>query len=157
MSLPSSSHAYGIGLIAVIIGAAVGISYYQLYFIPEYNAKPHLDPKIINPGQTTNIAIVSGSSIEGNPQYFVPAKQPVQLGVSNVVVWQNNDNAAHFVTIDPKSDYKDRYSGDLDSPPIMPSKTFNFLFTQEGTVKYYCKVHAWMKGEVDIERGATTS
>ena len=76
MSLPSSSHAYGIGLIAVIIGAAVGISYYQLYFIPEYNAKPHLDPKIINPGQTTDIAIVSGSSIEGNPHTLFQRNSP---------------------------------------------------------------------------------
>ena len=62
MSQISSSHAYGIALIAVIVGAAVGVSYYQLYFIPEYNAKPHFDnPKITNPGQITTMNIVTGS------------------------------------------------------------------------------------------------
>src|SRR6266849_4333631 len=61
LSLPSSSHAYGIGLIAVIIGAAVGVSYYQLYFVPEYNAKPIIPEKILHPGQTITITIVKGS------------------------------------------------------------------------------------------------
>lgn len=84
-------------------------------------------------------------------------QQPVELGVNNLVIWQNHDNVAHYVTIDPKSDFKDRYSGDLDSPAIMPGKTFTFLFTQEATVKYYCKVHPWMTGEIDIEHGALTS
>jgi plastocyanin len=158
LSVPSSSHAYGIGLIAVLVGTGVGVVYYQMYYIPEYNAKPHFDdPKILNPGQTITITIVTGSSIQGNPQYFVPAKQAVQLGVSNLVLWQNNDNAVHFVTIDPTSNYKDRYSGNLDSPPIGAGKSFNFLFTQQGTVKYYCKVHTWMTGEIDVVTGAKTS
>ena len=159
MNAPTSSHAYGIGLIAVIVGAAIGISYYQLYFIPEYNAKPHFDdPKILNPGQTTDITIAEGSSSgPGNSQYFVPAKQPIQLGVNNLVTWKNGDSAMHFVTIDPQSDYTDRYSGPLDSPPIKAGDSYQFLFTQEGTVKYYCKVHSWMTGEIDVVHGAKTS
>ncbi len=157
MSVSASSHAYAIGLIAVIVGAAVGIGYYQLYFIPEFNAKPHVDPKILSPGQTTNIAMVAGSSNSDQQQNFVPKKQSIQLGINNLVVWTNNDNVAHFVTIDPSSKYKDLYSGDLDSPAIMPGKTFSFLFTQEGTINYYCKVHPWMKGEIDSVHGALTS
>ena len=160
MSAPTSSHAYGIGLIAVIIGTAVGISYYQLYFVPEYNAKPHFDdPKITNPSDTTTVHIAVGSAIgPDQSQYFVPAIQTVQLGVNNLVIWKNDDLPnVHFVTIDPKSDYKDRYSGDLDSSPIKAGDSFTFLFTQEGTVKYYCKVHPWMTGEIDVVHGAKTS
>src|ERR1700752_754317 len=89
LSLPTSSHAYGIGLIAVIVGCAVGVSYYQLYCIPEYNAKPHVDPKFLIPGQTTTITIVQGSSNSDQAQNFLPKKQTVQLGVNNLVVWQN--------------------------------------------------------------------
>jgi hypothetical protein len=54
LSLPSSSHAYGIGLIAVIIGAAVGVSYYQLYFVPEFNAKPIIPDKVLHLELKTN-------------------------------------------------------------------------------------------------------
>lgn len=154
---PKSSHAYGIGLVALIVGAAVSIGYYQLYFISEFNAKPHVDSKILNPGQTTKIDIVAGSSNSDQQQNFVPKKQGIQLGVDNLVVWKNDDNVAHYVTIYSSSNYKDRYSGDLDSPAILPGKTFSFLFTQEGTIKYYCKVHPWMKGEIDSEHGALTS
>ena len=75
MSQLTSSHAYGIALIAVMVGTAVGISYYQLYFLPEYNTKPHFDnPKIINPGQTTTINIVIGSVNQDQTQNFLPKK-----------------------------------------------------------------------------------
>lgn|SRR5574337_631546 len=156
LSIPAStSHAYGIGLIAVIVGAAIGIGYYQLYYIPEFNAKPILPEKVLKPGQTIQIAIVAGSVNQDQQQNFVPKKQEIQLGVDNLVVWTNQDSAAHFVT--PTSSYKDAYSGDFGSEAILPGKTYTFLFTQEAKIPYYCKVHPWMKGEVDIVPGALTS
>ena len=155
MSLPSSSHAYGIGLIAVIIGAAVGVSYYQLYFVPESNAKPIIPDKVKHPGQTITISIIKGSADTTQTQNFVPKIQPVQLGIDNLLVWQNNDDVAHYVT--PVKPFKDSYSGDLGSDAILPGKSYTFLFTQEGTIPYNCKVHPWMTGEIDIVHGATTS
>ncbi len=155
LSIPTSSHAYGIGLVAVIIGAAIGIGYYQLYYIPEYNAKPILPDKVIHPGQTTQITIITGSVNQDQQQNFVPKKQEVQLGVDNLVVWTNQDTAAHYVT--PDSSFKDAYSGDFGSDAIMPGKTYTFLFTQETKIPYYCQVHPWMKGEIDIVPGALTS
>ena len=156
MSQITSSHAYGIALIAIIVGTAVGISYYQLYFLPEYNAKPHFDnPKIANPGQTTTINIVTGSVNQDQTQNFLPKKQTVQLGIDNVVTWKNNDDAVHFVT--PVKPFKDLYSGDFGSEAIQSGKTYTFLFTQEGNIPYFCKVHPWMTGEIDIEHGALTS
>lgn len=154
-SSPTSSHGYGIGLLAVIVGVAVGVSYYQLYYIPEYNAKPIIPEKVLNPGQTTTITIVEGSVNQDQEQNFVPKKQEVQLGVNNLVVWTNQDSAAHYVT--PVKDYKDVYSGDFGSDAILPGKKYTFLFTQEATIPYYCKVHPWMKGEIDIVHGALTS
>ena len=155
MSVPTSSHAYGIGLVAVIIGAALGIGYYQLFYIPEYNAKPILPDKVIHPGQTTQITIVAGSVNQDQQQNFTPKKQEVQLGVDNLVVWTNQDTAAHYVT--PDTAYKDAYSGDFGSDAIMPGKTYSFLFTKDVSMPYYCQVHPWMKGEVDIIPGALTS
>ncbi|MDE1829011.1 MAG: copper-binding protein [Thaumarchaeota archaeon] len=155
MSINTNSHAYGIALVAVIVGAAVSIGYYQLYYIPEYNAKPVVPEKVLNPGQTTNIAIVAGSVNQDQQQNFVPKKQEVQLGVDNLVVWTNQDQAAHYVT--PVKSYKDSYSGDFGSDAILPGKTYRFVFTQQAQIPYYCKVHPWMKGEIDIVPGALTS
>lgn len=157
MSLPSSSHAYGIGLIAVIIGAAAGISYYQLYFIPEYNAKPIISPKVLNPGQQVTIIIVPGAENPQQEQNFVPKKAKSLLGVDNLVIWKNtSDSAAHTVT--PDKPFKDHYSGDFGSPGVIKAGTsYQFLFTEETTIQYHCEPHPWMKGEITIEHGALTS
>jgi plastocyanin len=155
LSLATSSHAYGIGLIAVVIGAAIGVSYYQLYYVPEIDAKPTFRDNVIHPGQTTIISIVAGSVNPDQQQNFVLKKQSVQLGVDNLVVWKNNDDAVHYVT--PVKPFKDLYSGDFGSVAIMSGKTYSFLFTQEGYIKYFCKVHPWMTGEVNVVPGALTS
>lgn len=156
MSVPSSSHAYGIGLIAVIVGAGVGVAYYQMYYIPEFNAKPHVDPKILEPGQTTNIVMVPGAENQAQEQNFVPKKITAQLGVSNLVIWKNTGDIGHTVT--PDKPFKDLYSGDFGSTGVVPpGKTYQFLFTQDATVTYHCEPHPWMTGEIDVVHGAATS
>ncbi len=156
LSLPSSSHAYGIGLIAVIIGAAVGVSYYQLYFIPELNAKPIIPEKVLHPGVTTTIVIVPGAEIKEQEQNFVPKKTDIQLGINNLVIWKNTGEIGHTVT--PDKPFKDHYSGDFGSPSIIqPGKTYQFLFTEETTVTYHCEPHPWMQASVNIVHGALTS
>ena len=96
MSLPSSSHAYGIGLIAVIVGAAIGVSYYQLYFIPELNAKPIIPDKILHPGDTTTIIIVPGAENQSQEQNFTPKTIKAQLGVNNLVIWKNTGEISTY-------------------------------------------------------------
>ena len=156
MSLPSSSHAYGIGLIAVIIGAALGVSYYQLYYIPEFNAKPVIPEKVINPSDTTTITIVPGAENPAQEQNFLPKTMKVQLGVNNRVVWKNAGESAHTVT--PDKPFKDAYSGDFGSPGVIkPGGTYQFVFTQEAVIPYHCEPHPWMKGTITIEHGALTS
>jgi len=158
VSLPSSSHAYGIGLIAVIVGAGVGIVYYQMYFIPEFNAKPHVDAKILNPGQTTTIVIVPGAENQAQEQNFVPKTVDIQLGINNLVIWKNTGDIGHTVTLDADVNFVDKYSGKFGSPEIIkPGETYQFLFTQEVTVKYHCDPHPWMKASVNIVHGALTS
>ena len=156
MSLPSSSHAYGIGLIAVIIGAALGVSYYQLYYIPEFNAKPIIPEKVLHPSDTTTIIIVPGSENPSQDQNFTPKTITAQLGVNNNVVWKNTSEAAHTVT--PDKPFKDGYNGDFGSPGVIkPGATFQFVFTQEAVISYHCEPHPWMKGTITIVHGALTS
>ena len=156
MSVPTTSHAYGIALIAVIVGAGVGVTYYQLYYIPELNAKPIISDKVLHPGDTTTITIVPGAENQDQPQNFVPKKIESQLGVNNLVIWKNTGDIGHTVT--PDKPFKDLYSGDFGSPGIiLPGKTFQFLFTQEAQITYHCEPHPWMKGEIDVVHGALTS
>ena len=156
MSVPSSSHAYGIALIAVIVGTGVGVSYYQLYYIPELNAKPIISDKVLHPGDTTTITIVPGAENQDQPQNFVPKKIESQLGVNNLVIWKNTGDIGHTVT--PDKPFKDLYSGDFGSPGIiLPGKTYQFTFTQEAQITYHCEPHPWMKGEIDVVHGALTS
>ena len=159
LSLPSSSHAYGIGLIAVIIGAAVGVSYYQLYFVPELNAKPIIPEKVLHPGETTTITIVPGAENQQQEQNFVPKIKEAQLGVSNLVVWKNTSpDTGHTVTPDKGSEFKDAYSGEFGSPGIIKAGAdYQFLFTQQTKIKYHCEPHPWMTGEIDVVPGAATS
>jgi len=112
--------------------------------------KPSVSAHILDPEETFVIEIVSGAVIEGNESY-VPNKAKVLLGISNYVIWENNDETPHTVTPDHRT--ADSYSGDFASVGvIMPGETFEFLFTEEQKIPYHCDPHPWMTGTIDIEK-----
>jgi plastocyanin len=148
---PTSSHAYGIGIIAMIVGVAIGISYYQLYYLPEANAKPKVSHEILEPVGTTHIEMIKGSGLPDQKDNFVPKLVNIQLGVDNKIIWTNVDDTAHTVTPDHRM--ADSYSGDFGSSGvIMPGKTYEFLFTEPHEVEYHCEPHPWMKGKLVITK-----
>jgi len=66
MSTPTSSHAYGIGIVALIIGMSVSVIFYTSFYIPESLAKPSVSEHILNPEKDLIIEIVLGAVIDGN-------------------------------------------------------------------------------------------
>ena len=78
MSTPTSSHAYGIGMIALIIGMSASIVFYTSFYLPESMAKPSVSEEILEPEETFIIEIVPGAVVEGN-QNYVPNKATVAL------------------------------------------------------------------------------
>ncbi|QLH06218.1 cupredoxin domain-containing protein [Nitrosopumilus ureiphilus] len=149
MSSPSSSHAYGIGVIAVIIGMSASVVFYTSFYLPESLAKPSVAEYILNPEEEFTIEIVPGAVIEGNENY-VPNTSNVLLGINNKVIWQNNDDAAHTVTPDHRT--TDSYSGDFGSIGVIkPGDSYEFLFTEPQEVPYHCEPHPWMKGKIIVE------
>jgi plastocyanin len=151
LSTSSSSHAYGIGLITVIVGMSVGLIFYTGFYLPESLAKPSVSEHILEPTEIFEIEIVNGAVIEGNPNY-VPNKATVTLELNNHVIWINNDDTAHTVTPDHRA--QDSYSGDFDSPGvIIPGETYEFLFTEPQEIPYHCAPHPWMKGSIKVEVG----
>ena len=151
MSSPTSSHAYGIGLLAVIIGMSVSVVFYTSFYLPESMAKPSVSDHILHPEESSFIIeIVPGAVIEGNESY-VPNAAKALLTFTNNVVWQNNDDTAHTVTPDHR--HSDSYSGDFGSPGVLkPGDTYEFLFTEPQEVHYHCQPHPWMTGSIIVEK-----
>jgi plastocyanin len=149
MSAPTSSHAYGIGLIALIIGMSASVVFYTSFYLPESLAKPSVSEHILHPEKDFIINIVKGAVIEGN-ENFVPNKATVELEIDNKVIWKNNDDTAHTVT--PDAPYSDSYSGEFGSPGVIkPGETYEFLFTETGEIPYHCQPHPWMTGKITID------
>ena len=150
MSSPTSSHAYGIGVIALIIGMSVSIVFYTSFYVPESLAKPSVSEHILNPDGDFIIEIVPGSVIEGNENY-VPNSPTAFLNINNKVIWRNNDDTAHTVTPDHRA--TDAYSGDFGSLGVLkPGDVYEFLFTEPQEVLYHCEPHPWMTGSLSVEK-----
>ncbi len=150
MSAPTSSHAYGVGVIAVIIGMSVFTVFYTSFYIPESLAKPSVAEHILNPEKDFIIEIVPGAVIDGNENY-VPNSPTVFLGISNKVIWKNLDETAHTVTPDHRA--SDAYSGDFGSIGVLkPGESFEFVFTEPQEIPYHCEPHPWMTGTIAIEK-----
>ena len=152
-----ANHAGGIAMIAFIVALAVSMSYYQFFYIPQANAKPILPDEVVNPEEEFLIKISPGSSLESNPEFYVPDDARATIGINSRVVWQNDDTVPHTVTTD--NDYRDAYSGLFDSRErpeeeggafVMPGETYEFLFTKVGEYPYHCEPHPWMQASVEI-------
>ena len=149
MSMPTSSHAYGIGMIALIIGMSASVVFYTSFYLPESMAKPSVSEHILEPEGDFIIEIVPGAVVEGNKNY-VPNNAVVALTINNKVIWQNNDDTAHTVTPDHRSE--DSYSGEFGSSGVLkPGESYEFLFTEPQDVPYHCTPHPWMEGTISVE------
>jgi len=149
MSSPTSSHAYGVGVIAVIIGMSAFVVFYTSFYVPESLLKPSVSEHILNPETDLIIEIVPGAVIDGNENY-VPNQAKALLGISNKVIWKNNDDTAHTVTPDHRT--SDAYSGDFGSVGVIkPGESFEFLFTDAQEILYHCEPHPWMTGKISID------
>jgi plastocyanin len=85
-----------------------------------------------------DITIPRGAAVQGNTAYS-PGNFTLKAG--NTVTWVNKDTTVHTVT---------STSGLFDSGNLNPGQTWSHAFTQSGVFKYYCALHAWMKGNVTV-------
>ena len=147
----SESHAYGISIIAIIIGLSVGLGYYQMFYLPETFAKPSVSHEILEPEESTFISMIPGSASTDQQDNFVPKLVNIQLGIDNHLIWINDDDVAHTVTPDHRT--ADSYSGDFGSTGVvMSGESYEFLFTESQTIPYHCDPHPWMTGTVVVTK-----
>jgi plastocyanin len=151
LSQTTSSPAYGIGIITLVIGLSVSIGYYQMFYLPEQSAKPAVSEHILHPTSETVIKIIPGSALEEQQDNFVPKLVNIQLGIDNHLIWTNDDDVAHTVTPDHRSE--DSYSGEFGSTGVvLPGESYEFVFTESQTIPYHCQPHPWMTGTVVVTK-----
>jgi plastocyanin len=104
-------------------------------------------PKMTAP-KTVKVSMPSGTSVPGCEETnacYKPAS--VSIAVGGTVTWSNDDTAAHTVTSGSPTAGP---SGVFDSSLVMAGKTFEFTFKNAGTYDYFCMVHPWMVGKVQV-------
>lgn len=101
---------------------------------------------IEEPKEEVKVIIPQGSGIQKEGQlYYDPEMLTVPVGTP--VVWDNVDNVVHTVT----SGKDATPDGTFDSGLIDAGKTYKFTFSSPGKVDYFCLVHPWMVGSVEVE------
>jgi len=104
--------------------------------------KPSEGPK------TVEVSIPAGSSSPGCEEAkkcFIPSSVSIKTG--DTVSWSNNDSAAHTVTSGTPAEGP---NGTFDSSLLMGGKSFEYTFDSVGSYDYFCMVHPWMTGNVQV-------
>ncbi|UVS68929.1 cupredoxin domain-containing protein [Nitrososphaera viennensis] len=152
--------ARGIAIVGITLAIAGGL---LLYLFDDMIANPPPVALMTKPTPTpppptaagvTEITILSGSSVQGAPDYDPDAAE-VPLG--NKVVWNNADNAIHTATSgtgasDPNSG-KAFDTGLID--PGAKSKEIDISGAKVGdSFDYHCQLHPYMTGKITIVEAA---
>jgi len=94
------------------------------------------------------VNIPEGTGVPGceeTNECYIPYK--VVIAVGGQVIWNNVDTAAHTVTSGSLADGTD---GKFDSSIFMSGTTFSNTFDEVGEYEYFCMVHPWMNGIVQV-------
>ena len=89
---------------------------------------------------------------EADDACFDPFSPTINVG--DTVVWSNDDVVAHMVgagdlTVDPSAIGFD-YPNGFDSGLMMSDATFEWTFDEAGTYPYFCQLHPWMVGTIQV-------
>ena len=109
---------------------------------------PRVEPTPYSGPKTVTVVNPAGTSVPGceeTDECFVPSS--VSINVGDTVRWTNEDTAAHTVTSGTPDGGPD---GIFDSSLVMAGNSFEHTFDQSGSVDYFCMVHPWMQGVVQV-------
>lgn len=120
------------------------IGEYEYYCIvhPWMTAKLFIE----EPKEPVTAVIPEGAGIQQEGQiYYDP--QALQISVGTTVIWINEDSAMHTIT---SGNSQEGPNGVFDSDLIAGGESFEFTFASPGKEDYYCIVHPWMVGSVEV-------
>lgn len=102
---------------------------------------------IEEPKEDVTVSIPKGAGIQQVGQtYFDP--EVIDISTGTKVIWKNEDTTIHTVTSGTPDNGPD---GTFDSDMIASGSSFEHTFTEPGNYDYYCIVHPWMNGAVNVE------
>ncbi len=104
-------------------------------------------PKATGP-MSVDVDIPTGTAVPGceeTNECYLP--DTVSINAGDTVIWSNTDTAAHTVTSGSPTDGPD---GIFDSSLFMAGATFEVTFDDSGSYDYFCMVHPWMQGNVQV-------
>ena len=94
----------------------------------------------------SSITIEKGSSSPKAKQMYSPASLTIKKGTT--VTWTNDDITLHTVT-SGSPDLGDS-GAEFDSSYLAAGKSFDFRFEKNGKFDYYCTLHPFMKGIIQV-------
>ena len=102
-----------------------------------------------------DINIPSGSGDKDAPFHWSSEKDGdtsgfIEIIVNDTIFWKNGDTIDHTVTSGTPQSGPD---GNFDSGKIGPGKFFLQKFTEVGEFPYYCAIHPWRTGLVNVVSG----
>ncbi len=104
-------------------------------------------PQATSP-MSVDVSIPTGTAVPGceeTNECWLPDN--VSINAGDTVIWRNDDNAAHTVTSGSPTDGPD---GTFDSSLFVAGATFEITFDDSGSYDYFCMVHPWMQGNVQV-------
>lgn len=88
-----------------------------------------------------NTVVMPRGAASDNSMSFEPFSISVNAGTT--VTWKNDDSTFHMVA----SKAEGMFASDL----IPQKKTFEHAFAEQGAYDYYCSLHPWMTGTVNVK------
>jgi plastocyanin len=98
--------------------------------------------------QTVMVDMPAGTAVPGceeTNECYIPASITINAG--DTVQWTNSDTAAHTVTGGSTAEGP---SGVFDSSLVLGGASYSFTFEEAGNYDYFCMVHPWMVGNVQV-------
>ena len=102
---------------------------------------------IEEPKEAIKVVIPEGAAIPEDDQIFYDP-EVIDVTVGTTVAWENLDNTIHTATSGNPDGGPD---GVFDSDIMSAGDKFEFTFTDAGNYDYYCILHPWMIGTVNVE------
>ena len=99
------------------------------------------------PKEATKIIIPEGAAIPEDGKIFYNP-EVINISTGTTVEWINEDSAMHTATSGSPTSGAD---GVFDSGILNIDDTYQFTFADVGNYDYYCILHPWMIGTVNVE------
>jgi plastocyanin len=97
--------------------------------------------------EPTKVTIPKGAAIPEDGKIFYDP-ETVNVAAGTTILWENADNTMHTATSGNPNGGAD---GVFDSDILSAGDTYEFTFADAGTYDYYCILHPWMIGTVNVE------